>query len=144
MGSFRPQLSGKYLYFLPPSHSSLERGAKQAAPLLLWGGGRGLEAGGSVGSASHLVHFLSGHPTMPAPTFNQRECDWVCELTPLQRRETAPSPAKQVNVEQWAFWGRSLICSLFLFHGIDTPAGQHPPACKIPADLTISSCHLPQ
>lgn len=95
MGSFRPQLSGKYLYFLPPSHSGLDSEAKQAAPLLLGGGAAGgLEAGGSVGSAGHLVHFLSGHPTMPSPTFNQRECDWVCELPPPQRRETAPSPAK--------------------------------------------------
>lgn len=40
MGLFRPQLSGKYLCFLPPSHL-----AKQTAALSC---GKGAEAGGSV------------------------------------------------------------------------------------------------
>lgn len=46
MGLFRPQLSGKYLRFLPPSHL-----AKRAAALSC---GKRAEASGSMVKASHV------------------------------------------------------------------------------------------
>lgn len=58
MGPFRPQLSGKHLCFLPPSHSGLENQTKQAGtpPCTR----TALQAGGSTVRASQLLQFLPG------------------------------------------------------------------------------------
>lgn len=62
MGSFRPQISGKYLCFLPPSQL-----AQQAAALSC---GKRAEAGGSVVRDGFIYALGSDH------SFSAGDCGW--------------------------------------------------------------------
>lgn len=63
-------------------------------------------------------------PTLPTPTFDERECEWVCELTtPHHQRGRAPFPCmlnRQMLSNRLSGGEGMLIYSLCLFCGINT------------------------